>query len=179
VTLIKTTMTPLNLKGLSLWADYQTFGDPLQVALDAFIAEAVKKNHEIFRHDFKGLKIKPCQDCDGCFTKEVACAYLDDFNTLAPDLLMSHDFVVFAEGSFSEALKAALSKTRVFASSPKPLALHKAYLVYLGTEKELQNEIRPYFEGVFALSPESTKVFRYEAIDEKALAEITKLADRL
>jgi multimeric flavodoxin WrbA len=172
-------MTPLNLKGLSLWADYKTFGDPLQVALDAFIAEAVKKNHEIFRHDFKGLKIKECQDCGGCFTKEVPCAYLDDFNLVAPDLLKSHDLVIFAEGSFSGPLKAALSKTRVFESAPKKLKLHKAYLVYLGSEKELQNEIRPYFEGVFALSPESTKVIRYEKAEGKALAELVSLADRL
>jgi hypothetical protein len=172
-------MTPLNLKGLSVWADYKTFGDPLQVALDAFIGEAVKKNHEIFRHDFKGLKIKECQDCGGCFTKEVPCAYLDDFNLIAPDLLLSHDLVIFAEGAFSDALKAALSKTRVFESSPKELHLHKAYLVYLGNEEELQSQIRPYFEGVFALSPDSTKVIRYPEFDEKSLAELVSLADHL
>jgi hypothetical protein len=172
-------MMPLNLKGLSIWADYHAFGDPLQIALDAFVSGAVKSNHEIFRHDFKGLKIKMCQDCGGCFTKEVPCAFLDDFNGIAPDLLQSHDLVVFAEGSFSEPLKAALSKARVFEASPKPLDLHKAYLVYLGSEKKLQKEIRPYFEGVFALSPESTKVLRYEAIDERALAELSALASRL
>ena len=170
-------MTPLNLKGLSIWADYRTFGDPLDQALDAFIAKAVASNHEIFRHDTRTLKINACQHCDGCFIKEVPCAYLDDFNVLAPDILRSHDLVIFAEGSFSSALKSALSKSRCF-SSPKAekSALHKVYLVYEGGEADLKKEIQAYFEGVFELAPEATKVVRYDKINAEKIQEIAAFA---
>jgi hypothetical protein len=168
-------MTPLNLKGLSIWADYRVFGDPLQQGMDAFISGAVSSNHEIFRHDFQRMKVKPCQDCGGCYQKEVACAFLDDFNLLAPDLLLSQDLVIFAEGSFSTALKNALSKNVCFEKAPKELDLHKVYLVYEGTEKDLQNEIHPLFEGVFALGPETTKVVRYDKITKKEIAALERL----
>jgi multimeric flavodoxin WrbA len=170
-------MTPLNLRGLSVWADYKSFGDPLNQALDAFIAKAVASNHEIFRHDTRALKIKACQHCDGCFIKEVPCAYLDDFNVLAPDILQSHDLVIFAEGAFSSALKNALSKSCCFSSpNAKESALHKVYLVYEGSEAELKKEIQAYFEGVFELAPETTKVVRYDKINAEEIQKIAALA---
>jgi hypothetical protein len=170
-------MTPLDLKGLSVWADYKTFGDPLYQALDAFIAKAVASNHEIFRHDTRALKIKACQKCEGCFIKEVPCAYLDDFNLLAPDILQSHDLIIFAEGVFSPALKNALSKSCCFSSdNAKPSDLHKVYLVYEGSESDLKKQIQAYFEGVFELAPETTKVVRYDKINAEEIQAIAGLA---
>jgi hypothetical protein len=170
-------MTPLNLKGLSIWADYEAFGDPLETALEAFIEKAVASQHEIYRHDTRKMKIKACQDCQGCFIKEVPCAYLDDFNHLAPDLLLSHDLVIFAEGAFSSALKNALSKACCFSSENAPANdLHKIYLVYQGDEKTLKEQIQVYFEGVFELGPETTKVVRYDKINAEEIAKIAALA---
>jgi len=170
-------MTPLNLKGLSVWADYESFGDPLETALEAFIDEAVASQHEIFRHDTRRMKIKACADCQGCFIKEVPCAILDDFNLLAPDLLRSHDLVIFAEGLFSSALKSALSKTRCFSAENAPANdLHKIYLVYQGDEKTLTEQIQSYFEGVFELGPKTTKVVRYDKIDAEEIQKIASLA---
>ena len=170
-------MMPLDLKALSVWADYKTFGDPLYQALEAFIAKAVASNHEIFRHDTRALKINACQRCDGCFIKEVPCAYLDDFNVLAPDILRSHDLVIFAEGPFSNALKNALSKSRCFSSpNAEKSALHKVYLVYEGSEADLKKEIQIYFEGVFELAPEMTKVVRYDKINAEEIRNIAAFA---
>jgi multimeric flavodoxin WrbA len=170
-------MMPLDLKALSVWADYKTFGDPLYQALDAFIAKAVASNHEIFRHDTRALKIRACQHCDGCFIKEVPCAYLDDFNVLAPDILRSHDLVIFAEGPFSSALKNALSKSCCFSSpNAKKSTLHKTFLVYEGSEADLKKEIQIYFEGVFELAPEMTKVVRYEKIKAEEIQKIAAFA---
>jgi hypothetical protein len=176
---IRIIMTPLNLKPLSVWGDHKVFECPLRELMDAFIDEAVKSNHEIFRHDFKDLKIKPCKDCGGCFQKEVPCAYLDDFNLVAPDLLQSQDLVIFATGTFSSPLLAALSKGVCFESAPTPLTLHHLILVYLGNEKELQSQIQPYFAGILTLAPEKTRVIRFDNVDAKALDEIKKLGQRL
>lgn len=172
-------MMPLNLKKLSVWGDQLSYNSTLRELLDAFIEEAVTSNHEILRHDFKDLKIKPCKDCGGCFQKEVPCAYLDDFNDVASDLMMSQDLVIFAEGSFSSSLLAALSKAVVFEEAPTPLALEKIILVYLGSEKELQKQIQRYFAGILELAPDSTKVLRYEKDDPKALDGVKELGRNL
>ena len=107
------------------------------------------------------------------------CAYLDDFNDVASDLLTSQDLVIFAEGSFSSSLLAALSKAVVFEEAPTPLALQKVILVYLGSEKELQKQIQPYFAGILELAPETAKIVRYEKNDPKALDGVKALGQKL
>ena len=170
-------MMPLNLRPLSIWGDYESFGDSLAQAMEAFIAQAVATNHEILRHDTRLLRIQPCQNCGGCFIKEVACAFLDDFNQLAPDLLVSHDLVIFAEGDFSPALKNALSKSRCFSSpEAKGMDLQKVYLIYQGSEQELKKQIHAFFDGVFELGPETTKVVRYAKIGVEETQTIAALA---
>jgi multimeric flavodoxin WrbA len=172
---IRTIMTELNLRKVTIIADYKVFGDPLSIAMDAFIEGAVQGNHEVLRHDLKGTKIKACQKCGGCWSKEVPCAILDDFNLIPDDLSSSHDLVIFAEGDFSASLKAALSKFYVFEKAPKKADLHKAYLVYLGSEAELKKQIEAFFEGIFELEPETSKVIRYEKITEKDLDDLGTL----
>jgi multimeric flavodoxin WrbA len=132
-------MMPLNLIGTSLWVDYRSFGDSLWQLATLFSEEAVRGNHEIFRHDLPHYRIKPCQHCESCYSKEVACSYLDDFNQLPPDLLMSDGLIIFAEAPFSETLKNALSKCVCLPHAPKSKRLAKTVLVYLGSEdKEME-----------------------------------------
>jgi hypothetical protein len=128
--LTKTIMTPLNLQGLTLLVDYRAFGDEFWQLATSFSEEAVKSNHEIFRHDLPHYRVKPCQKCQSCYSKEVACSFLDDFNVIPPDLLLSKSLVVFAEFPISATLENVLSK--LVCLSKKEITIEKVYLIYQG-----------------------------------------------
>lgn len=165
-------MTELNLKKLVILSDHHAFGDPLFLAANAFIEGALQSHYEILRHNLSELKIKPCANCGSCFTKEVACSYLDDFNTLSSDLLDGDALVVFAQAPFSVTLKNALSKFTVFEAAPNDPHYAKVRLVFVGSESALKKEIQAWLAALLEIAPESASVIRYPSIKEKELSEI-------
>jgi multimeric flavodoxin WrbA len=165
---IKTTMMPLNLIGTSLWTDYRRFDDSLWRLATSFSEEAVAHNHEIFRHDLPHYQIKPCQHCESCYSKEVACSYLDDFNLLPPDLLLSENLIIFTEAPFSQTLGNALSKCVCYPHAPKGRRLKKVALVYLG---EADTSLETLFQQAASYLSDKTMILRNPTIDQiKTLA---------
>ncbi len=61
---------------------------------DAFIKAAEAKGHTVTRFDAAMKKLGGCHACETCYSKEKACSFDDDFNTLAPSILEA-DVIVF------------------------------------------------------------------------------------
>ena len=54
--------------------------------------------------------------------------------------------------------------------------LQKVYLIYQGSEQELKKQIHAFFDGVFELGPETTKVVRYAKIGVEETQTLAALA---
>lgn len=61
---------------------------------DAFIKAAESKGHSVTRLDAALKKVEGCRACETCFSTGKACAFDDDFNTIAPTILEA-DAIVF------------------------------------------------------------------------------------
>ena len=65
-------MTELNFPKVSLWVDTKSFADPLFSEATAISDIFSQSPFECVRVDFPDAKIKPCQHCESCNSKEVA-----------------------------------------------------------------------------------------------------------
>lgn len=54
---------------------------------DAFVRAAEAKGHKVTRFDTAFMQVGGCHACETCFSTGQACAYHDDFNTIAPAIL--------------------------------------------------------------------------------------------
>ncbi len=61
---------------------------------DAFIKAAEAKGHTVTRFDAALKNVGGCHACETCFKTGKACSFDDDFNTIAPAILMA-DAIVF------------------------------------------------------------------------------------
>ena len=61
---------------------------------DSFIQAAESKGHSVTRFDAAMMNIGGCHACEACFKTGKACAFDDDFNTIAPAILDA-DVIVF------------------------------------------------------------------------------------
>ena len=61
---------------------------------DAFIKEAEARGHSVIRFDANSLNVGGCRACENCFKSGKACAFDDDFNSIAP-LILEADTVVY------------------------------------------------------------------------------------
>ncbi|MCH4095549.1 MAG: flavodoxin family protein [Acidaminococcus provencensis] len=60
---------------------------------EAFIKEAEAKGHEVYRFDAAKANLGGCHACEQCYQNGKACAFDDDFNTLAPKILEADDII--------------------------------------------------------------------------------------
>jgi hypothetical protein len=116
--------------------DYSSFGDEVFSSMREFIDGALRDHREILRYDMLGRKIKNCQNCSSCFTKEVPCSFLDDFEVLAESMQAADALVVFAEGTLSSSFLSALSKFRCFSSPKSSIHLQRASLFLPSSPRE-------------------------------------------
>ena len=63
--------------------------------VEAFIAAARAKGHEVVRFDAAMMNIGGCRACMTCYKTGKACSFDDDFNKIAPAILEA-DAVVYA-----------------------------------------------------------------------------------
>lgn len=167
-------MMPLNLRRVTLVDDYQAFGDPFWEKLSGLIDAMVVANHEILRHDLPRLSIDPCHGCGSCYSKEVACSYLDDFNQIPPDLNDSSVLLIAAEGHFSSTFYAFLSKLRSCEKAPRSMPLEKIVLLYEGSEKDYLID-RPFFQAAIGYcKAENIVVIRRDSFRFEELQELGK-----
>lgn len=61
---------------------------------DAFIQAAQAKGHTVTRFDAAFKKVGGCHACETCYSTGKACTFDDDFNTVAPAILVA-DVLVF------------------------------------------------------------------------------------
>ncbi len=80
---------------------------------DAFINGAQAAGYTATKYETGLKKINGCKACNSCYSKDEACVFGDDFNTLAP-LMEQNDILVIATPmywfTFPAQLKAALDK---------------------------------------------------------------------
>ncbi|MCH3910004.1 MAG: hypothetical protein LKF75_02075 [Bacilli bacterium] len=163
-------MMPLNLIPTAFLIDYASFGDSLWLLATSYIDKLVKENHEIFRHDMPRYEIKSCNGCGSCYSKEVACSYLDDFNKIPPEILFSDEVYLFGEGPLSSAFHNALSKFEVFPHSSKKTHVQKFVFVYIG---KLSNDDEKLVNKAAEMLSCKLSLLQFKDVDEaKAFLDI-------
>lgn len=103
----------LDLKPLLVIGDFAEYFDDSFLIEEKVIAKAVSLNYEISHFDLIGKKIGRCQKCGSCFSKEVACSYLDDFNALAPLFFSCDNAIIILGKSPSDQLSNLCTKLEI------------------------------------------------------------------
>ncbi len=105
----------------------------------AFAQEAERLGHNVQIIDSYQLEIGGCRDCRRCYATGKACAFDDDFNTIAQDILEA-DGIVFAMPvywySIPAKLKAVIDKFLTYLTGKQPIGGKKWGLICCCTDTE-------------------------------------------
>lgn len=169
-------MTEPNFPKVSVWVDTKSFADPLFLEATAISDILGKSPFECVRVNFSDAKIKACQHCESCNSKEVACSYLDDFDNLVEDLTTSTNLLVLADEHSSSSFLHALQKLHSLESYPKEWGFAGVFLFFLGSEEEERKFISSaWMEALLILSPAHTKVIRYQNWDKESEGNLASI----
>jgi hypothetical protein len=109
----------LNLQPLLLIKDFEGTSDPLFKVYQSCSEALVTNNFELTSIGVPSLKIQECRHCESCFSKEVPCSYLDDFNLIASEMVKNQKMVFFTHDKVSMNLLMALTRTHMFSVHPE------------------------------------------------------------
>lgn len=56
---------------------------------EAFMEAAKAKGHIVIHHDTTAMTFTGCRGCESCYSTGKPCIFEDDFNKIAPDLLVT------------------------------------------------------------------------------------------
>lgn len=125
-------------------------GGNSELLAEAFIRGAREAGHEVGQFDAHADPVKPCQACDGCFSKGRACVFDDGFARLSP-LLEKADAIVFCGPlwwfSYSTQIKAVIDKLYAYFHAPDKLKGAMYLLMCAGDPSaDIFSIVRPEFE---------------------------------
>lgn len=141
----------------------------------AFMDAARQKGHEIRHIDATKLKIGPCRACDGCYKTGKPCAFDDDFNQIAQEILEA-DGLVFAVPlywySMPACMKAVIDKMHCYSGGGKDVSGKECAMITCCAEKEMEvlDGIRFTFRRIAALK-------KWKYVGEVLLPGVLKQSD--
>lgn len=143
---------------------------------EAFIRACAAKGHSVTRLDAPFMKLSGCTACDACFSRGQACAFDDDFNTLAAPAIESADAVIFAMPvywySVPAQIKMIIDKLYAFMVGQKNIAGKQYGLIACCEEKD--DEV---FTGVRFCLRRTAELVKWESIGEVCVPGVFKAGD--
>jgi multimeric flavodoxin WrbA len=144
---------------------------------DAFINGAKAAGHQVNKFEAGIKQINGCKACDACFSKDTACVFNDDFNTLA-EYIEHADAVVFATPlywfSFPSGIKAAIDKLYSFDKTGKEMNIKESMLLVCGATDDKSD-----FDGIIKSYELIAKYKEWKDLGHYIVKEVDKKGDIL
>lgn len=146
----------MNKKIVVLTGSARTGGNSNKMAA-AFMEAAKAKGHTVIHYDTTSMAFTGCRGCESCYSTGKPCTFEDDFNTIAPDLLVA-DVLVFSMPvywySMPSQIKGAIDKMFAFVVGGKEISGKECALISCCEENDLSvlDSIRVPYERIAALN---------------------------
>lgn len=131
---------------------------------EAFIEAAQANGHSVTRFDAALRNVGGCRACEACFKTGKACAFDDDFNTIAPAILDA-DTVVFTMPvywySIPAQIKCVIDRLYSFMVGEKDIAGKEYALIACCEEQDLS-----VFDGVCKPLARSASLLKWVNVGE-------------
>lgn len=143
--------------------------------VEAFIAAAEAKGHQVKRFDAAFMKVRGCMACNKCYSAGKACVFDDDFNGIAGDIV-SADAVVFAMPVYwytmPAQIKAVIDKLYSLVVGGQPIQGKKCALIGCCEEHDatVLDGIRIPYERTIAL-------LKWENVGEVLIPGVLNVGD--
>ncbi len=142
---------------------------------EAFIQAAKAKGHTVTRFDAALKNVGGCRACETCFKTEKACAFDDDFNTIAPAILEA-DAVVFSMPvywySIPAQIKGVIDRLFSFVVAGKDIAGKECAVIACCEEQDMS-----VFDGVRVPLERSAALMKWKIVGEVLVPGVLNVSD--